>query len=291
MADSGELTTSTSVRRISPVRLVLTIFGDYWWRVDSPLPSAVLVSSLIDLGFKTAAARATLIRMTRAGLLDARREGRRTTHRLTVRGIEIVDEEASWLDSFGVDEPEWDGLWSVVAFSIPETQRATRYLARSRLKWLGFAPLYDGVWISPHDRAGAAMKELREIDVSDVTSMRASIQTSAPGGPQSAWALDLVADQYREFAASVSRIDPAVSPDVALAERMQLMMGWQSFRVLDIGIPLELAPRGWPRAATRRVWADRYNAFGPAAEDRVRSFVAPISPELTALVTSRRVAA
>lgn len=291
MTLADEAVNGFGIRRASPVRLVLTIFGDYWWHVREPLPTGALVAALTDLGLKEAAARATLTRMTRNGLLDAERAGRRTTHRLTERAVGVVDEEARWLDEFGVDEQPWDGLWSVLAFSIPESRRATRHLARSRLKWLGFAPLYDGVWICPRDRAAEAMAQLRELEVADVTAMRAQLETSIPGGPQSAWDLTGVADRYRAFAAEVAAADPAALPADAFVDRTRLMLAWQAFRVLDTGIPGELVPATWPRVATRHAWALRYNALGPAAEQRMRHYLSEISADLAPLVTRRRLSA
>lgn len=288
MGSADEGRNGLGFRRASPVRQVLTIFGDYWWHVDEPMPTGALVCALDDLGVKEAAARATLTRMTRNGLLSTGRAGRRTVHRLTERAVSIVDEEAVWLDSFGVVEAAWDGLWSVLAFSIPESQRASRHLARSRLKWLGFAPLYDGVWISPRDRAAEAMAQLRELEVADVTSMRARLETSIAGGPQSVWDLEAVAGQYREFTGALESAAPPPSPLEAFVDRTRLMLGWQAFRELDTGMPAELVPDGWPRVAARRAWARRYNELGDAAESRVREHVGAIDDDLAGRVTTRR---
>ena len=285
-ADEGP--NGLGIRRVSPVRQVLTIFGDYWWHVQEPMPTGALVAALADLGVKAPAARATLTRMARTGLLAADRVGRRTVHRLTERAVAIVDEEAAWLDSFGLEEAPWDGLWSVLAFSIPESQRAKRHLARSHLKWLGFAPLYDGVWISPGNRASEAMAHLRELEVKDVTSMRASLDTSIDGGPQAAWDLDTVAEQYRDFADALHAAGPPLNATEAFTERTRLMLAWQAFRVLDTGMPAELVPPDWPRVAARRAWARRYNELGDAAEARVREHVAAIAEDLSRLVTARR---
>jgi phenylacetic acid degradation operon negative regulatory protein len=277
---------SRSGRRTSPTRQVLTIFGDYWSHVDEPMPSGALVHALEDLGMKDAAARATLARMARIGLLAVERVGRRTTHQLTERAQAIVDEESTWLESFGRTEYEWDGLWSVLAFSIPESRRGTRHLSRSRLRWLGYAPLYDGVWISPHDSAERVMVQLQEIGVDRVTSMRARLDTSQPGGPQSAWDLPAIADQYREFASAVPSLQSSGAD--ALSARSRLMLAWQEFRTIDVGLPAELLPPRWPLASTRRLFAERYDALGPAAEARMREHVADISEALSGLVTRRR---
>ena len=274
-------------RRVSPVRQVLTVFGDYWWGVEEALPTGALLTALTDLGLKQPAARATLARMVRGELLGAERAGRRTTHRLTPRALAVVDEEAAWLESFGLIEPEWDGLWTVLAFSIPESERSSRHLARSRLRWLGFAPLYDGVWVSPRDRAAAAMSELRDLGVSDVTVMRATLETTVAGGAQSAWNLDDIAAEYRRFAGAMGSGAPH-DPVAAFSERTRLMLGWQSFRLLDTGMPAELVPADWPRVATRHAWARRYNELGNTAEDRFRAVVAEIDSGLVELVTRRR---
>ena len=206
MSESGGPADTSVVRRASPARQVLTLFGDYWWSVPEPMPSGALVAALIDLGVKEAAARATLTRLTRLGLLEQGKVGRRTTHRLSERARGIVDEEARWLDTFGRVEPEWDGVWSVVAFSIPESRRAVRHTARSRLRWLGFAPLYDGVWISPLDAAAQAKDQLVELGADDVTSMRAHLDTTIPGGPQSAWDMDAALRQYAAFDAELRAV-------------------------------------------------------------------------------------
>lgn len=274
-------------RRVSPARQALTLFGDYWWSVPDPMPSGALVAALIDLGVKEAAARASLARLTRLGLLEQGKVGRRTTHRLSERARGIVDEEARWLDTFGRVEPEWDGVWSVVAFSIPESRRAVRHTARSRLRWLGFAPLYDGVWISPLDAAAQAKDQLVELGADDVTSMRAHLDTTIPGGPQSAWDMDAALRQYAAFDAELRAVSDDLTSAEALAVRSGLMLSWQGFRGVDVGLPTGLLPADWPRAGARRLFAERYDALGRDAEERMRGHIRAISPELAGHVTSR----
>lgn len=207
--------------------------------------------------------------------------------RYNPEGRWIIADEAAWLDSFGLDESRWDGMWSVLAFSIPESRRDLRHSARSRLKWLGYAPLYDGVWISPLDTAAEAMAELRDLGVEDVTSMRASVDTTTPGGPQSVWDLDEARHEYRAFDAELADSSPREGA-AALAERSRLMLTWQRFRGLDVGLPREVLPEEWPRVAVRERFARRYDELGPEAEARMRDHVRAISPELVGAVKTRR---
>jgi phenylacetic acid degradation operon negative regulatory protein len=92
-----------------------------------------------------------------------------------------------------------------VTFTIPEAQRAVPQ-TRSQLSWLGFAPLYDGVWISALDAASQAKEKLVDLDVDDVTSMRASLDTMIRGGPQSAWDMDAALRRYAAFDAELGRL-------------------------------------------------------------------------------------
>lgn len=277
---------TASLNRVTPARQVLTLFGDYWWSNAEPIPTGALLGALGDLGVKEPAARATLLQLTRLGLLVSERVGRRTTHQLSERASQDIAEEAAWLESFGRVEEQWDGLWSVVAFSVPETRRSARHSARSRLRWLGFAPLYDGVWISPTDSAREAMTQLRGLDIDDITIMRARLDRSAEG-PQSAWDLSSTRRSYEEFMAELGSVVD-LRDGAALAERSRLMLMWQRFRGLDAGLPLDLLPAEWPRGAARQRFVACYNELGPAAEERMREHVAAISPELGALVRRRR---
>jgi len=51
-----------------------------------------------------------------------------------------------------VTVPEkWDGLWRVVIFDIPDTQKIKRNAFRKKLKELGFYSLQKSVWLHPFD--------------------------------------------------------------------------------------------------------------------------------------------
>ncbi|MEI3867489.1 PaaX family transcriptional regulator C-terminal domain-containing protein [Microbacterium sp. CCNWLW134] len=278
------------LRKVSPARQVLTLFGDYWWRNADPLPSAALVGAMGDLGMKEPAARATLARLVRLDLLEQRRDGRRTTHGLTSRGRAIIEDEAAWLESFGVAPIVWDGSWSVVTFSIPESQRALRHTARSRLKFLGFGPLYDGVWISPSDVAALAREELVALGVPDVTTMRAQLDVAGPGGPQRAWDLAGVLERYEVFRRELEASTAALAGAGALAERTGLMIQWQAFRGVDAGLPAALLPSDWPREEVRARFGRRFDELGPAAEERMSWHVSRVDEALAGGVLQRRLA-
>ncbi|MDP3740816.1 MAG: hypothetical protein Q8R08_00635 [bacterium] len=45
---------------------------------------------------------------------------------------------------------KWDGRWRIVVFDIPEGRKKLRGYLRHRLKYLGFFPLQESVYIFPH---------------------------------------------------------------------------------------------------------------------------------------------
>jgi len=270
-----------------PPRLLLTLLGDYWWRRTEPLPSAALVALLAEFGVSDSAARAALSRLTRNRLLVTAKSGRRTVVSLSGRAARILDDGGSQIFSFGRASRPWDGLWSVVAFSIPEQNRAARDSLRKQLRWLGFAPLYDGLWVSPRDRAVEVITKLAELGITTATAFRASTVpgVSPDGLPQRAWDLDNLKARYMQFIANAERLHDRtlagrVSPVAALVARTRVMDEWRGFPELDPDLPGELLPDAWPRADARELFTTTYDLLGPLAAHRVRQIIARYSPEL-----------
>jgi phenylacetic acid degradation operon negative regulatory protein len=272
-----------------PPRLLLTLLGDYWWQQTEPLPSAALVALLAEFGVSDSAARAALSRLTRNELLVTSKSGRRTFVQLSRRAAEILDEGARRIFSFGSTTEPWDGKWSLVAFSIPEHNRSARDALRKQLRWLGFAPLYDGVWVSPRDHAAEVVQRLIELGITTATAFRA---TTVPGickkgMPQRAWDLENLQDKYQHFIASAAALRDQilagkVSPVAALVARTQVMDEWRAFPGLDPDLPNELLPEAWPRSAARELFITTYDLLGPLAAHRVRQIIARYAPGLSA---------
>ncbi len=276
-------------RQGSPPSLLLTLLGDYWWGQEEPLPSAALVDLLADFGVSDVAARAALSRMVKHGLLASTREGRRTFYAMTPRAQSIMRTGAERIVAFGAHaDDDWDGRWSLVAFSVPETNRSAREALRTRLRWLGFAPLYDALWVSPHPRHDQALAELRDLGVTRATAFVAtSPELSATTlAPQSAWDLDGLADLYRTFVETWQPTHAAlgkgaISPVDALVKRTALMDAWRAFPGLDPDLPRRLLPDDWPRDLARLLFLDTYEQLGAPASVRVRQVIGGYAPELT----------
>jgi phenylacetic acid degradation operon negative regulatory protein len=288
-----------------PPRLLLTLLGDYWWQRTESLPSAAIVGLLAEFGVSDSAARAALSRLTRNGLLVTSRSGRRTFVRLSRRAADVLDDGGRRIFSFGATPAPWDGMWSLVAFSIPEEHRSARDELRKELRWLGFAPLYDGLWVCPRDHAGGVMARLKDLGISTATAFRATALPAATGAgavgaaaadgaggalvtadiPARAWDLSGLRDRYQEFTEFAGLLrDQTVAGEITIADalvaRTRVMNEWRAFPAMDPDLPYELLPPAWPRAAARDLFITCYDLLGPLAARRVRQIIARYSPEL-----------
>jgi phenylacetic acid degradation operon negative regulatory protein len=278
-----------------PPRLLLTLLGDYWWQRTEPLPSAAIVALLAEFGVSDSAARAALSRLTRNGLLVTSRHGRRTYVQLSVRAADVLDDGGRRIFSFGRRPAPWDGMWSLVAFSIPEEHRAARDELRKALRWLGFAPLYDGLWVSPRDHAGEVIERLKDLGITTATAFRATALPLPAGAmplgaapldiPSRAWDLSGLAGRYEEFTTFARQLrDQTVAGQVSVADalvaRTRVMNEWRAFPAMDPDLPDELLPAAWPRATARELFIACYDLLGPLATRRVRQIIARYSPDL-----------
>jgi phenylacetic acid degradation operon negative regulatory protein len=274
-----------------PQHLVLTIFGDYWWACDEYLPSAAVVRLLHEFGISNASARAALSRLGRRGLIVANRQGRNTAYRLTQPADELLTDGVQRLLTFADEDAPWDGQWTCVAFSVPESEKATRPLLRNRLRVLGCAPLFDGMWVSPQQDASRLVSVLHELDVTSATVLSGCrFEPKSGVNPVTAWDLDTLRGLYRRF---VQQFVPLrdrvragnVNASKALKERTAIMDHWRNVSVFDPGLPQELLPSDWPRAEARRLFVEVYDSLGELAVMRIRQILGEFSPDLAALAS------
>ncbi len=270
----------------NPQHLILTLLGDYWMGRTAHLPSAGLVDLAAEFGITPTSARAALSRLARRGLLESSKVGRRTYYGLTPRAESVLEDGAHRIVTFGLAQGPWDGSWVVVIFSVPEEQRDIRHVLRARLRWLGFAPLYDGVWVSPRAGVDEATGLLDELGVVSSTVLVSRVARVTDGGdPLRAWDLDALRAGYEafiaEFAPILERIEGGdVGSAEALVARTRVMDVWRQFPNLDPGLPEDALPEGWPRREAREVFARVYDELGPLAEARVQQILAERDPEL-----------
>ena len=140
-------------RARSTARLLTTLMGDYWFAGQEYIPSAALVTLLAEFGVGEAATRAALSRMTRAGHLEGTKTGRTTAYRLAPAMVETARTRSRRIMLVGAEPIAWDGQWTCVAFSVPESDRHLRRALRRRLPRSGSGRCSTGCGSRPARRS------------------------------------------------------------------------------------------------------------------------------------------
>lgn len=239
-----------------PQDLVFTLFGDFLLHRPGPVWVGALIRLLGPLGLSESSVRTVLSRMSSKGWLESERRGRNSFYRLTERGRALLKEgeERIYRPPRGA---EWDGLWTLVTYTIPEDERTLRDRLRVRLQWLGLGSLGGGLWITPHDvgdRIGEVAGELDLLGRIEVFRGEHRGFSEPAEIVDAAWELEEInaryeafvddhLPEYRHYEAQLEE-EKLSEPD-AFVRRFDLVHEYREFPLLDPYLPFELQPEGW----------------------------------------------
>ncbi|MEU4836422.1 PaaX family transcriptional regulator C-terminal domain-containing protein [Streptosporangium sp. NPDC023615] len=265
--------------------LTVTLIADYTVRTRAWLPSGAIVALLGEFGVTGGAARTSISRLVRQGVLEGSRQGRYSSYRLTEGAATDLSDGGTSIAAIGADADPWDGSWTVVVFSMPEQESTRRRALREHLRWNGYAPLYDGVWISPDPPSPNGRAELAAVALGSVTMFRArhlDLGAEADRDPVEAWDLAAVAKEYETFIDRWSPLAPriaagAVTGAAAVRARTEVMDVYRRFPVLDPMLPAVLMSPDWPRGRARDLFVQVYDGLLRPAQDHVRAVAARVA--------------
>lgn len=100
-------------------------------------------------------------RLCKAGLVEKSVNEDRLVLKLTDAGKEWV------LKYKDYDNKDWDGVWRLVIFDIPEKYRLVRGTLRRRLKEWGFVPWQKSVWAGKKPLTEHLRKLVKDLDVEE----------------------------------------------------------------------------------------------------------------------------
>jgi phenylacetic acid degradation operon negative regulatory protein len=276
-----------------PQHLLLALIGDYWSGRREALPSAALVDLLAEFDVNPSGARAALSRLSIRGLLVGTKDGRNTSYRVADGFRSLLPYGPIHTRAFAKPRREWDGMWTMVAFTVPEDQRRLRPMLRARLQSLGFAPLYDGLWVSPHAPDNDLDIALQIAPARSCTVIRATeLPSRSRLAVASAWNLDELGASYAEFIRTFRPVlqrlhGGRIGSTEALVSRTRANYRWFVFAVTDPDLPEALLPGRWPRAAAHDLFVDLADGLATLAVDRVREIVSKYDRDLGKLVRLR----
>ena len=190
-----------------------------------------------------------------------------------------------------------------MSFSFPQEERSQRRALRGQLRWLGYAPLYDALWVSPTRRTRPSRTGWTTITLGTMTMFRArhvELATQTNRNPIDAWDIAAIATRYNTFIRRWKPLLPRiragkVSGAAAVHSRTEIMDAYRHFPIIDPQLPIELMPAHWPRAQAREVFVAVYDGLAAQAQEHVRAVVTRFSgspcPEIQAHTTAEMASA
>ncbi|GAA3089094.1 PaaX family transcriptional regulator C-terminal domain-containing protein [Streptomyces roseofulvus] len=249
-----------------PQSLMLSFFGIHVLGTGTALSSASVIDALARADVGEDAVRSTLTRMVGRGLLDRHRRGRRMYFSLTDRAAAVLADGEERVRRTGAVNRAWDGTWTLVGFSLPESWRRERHDLRSRLVWAGFGPLQSGLWAAPGRVDVAPLAA--ELGLGDrIRAFHGAAAAPTEAGPllRTAFDLDAIAAGYRAFLARWGGDDPAADARDDLGRQLLLHTDWLELVRRDPYLPAEHLPEEWPAEAAERTFRTLAQRYDPGA--------------------------
>jgi phenylacetic acid degradation operon negative regulatory protein len=255
-----------------PGALVADLLGDFNRVGGSEMRLKSLVTLGEELGVSGPTMRVTLARLRERGWFEVRREGRESVYRLTPRCVRALRDGGQRI--FHSRPGPWAREWSMVIYTVAESDRQTRDELRKQLAWLGFGPLAPATWICPHPRLDDIANAAATLSAARLTLLMT--RTSGPAADRAladrCWELDSLGADYEAFNQAVRARMPdykhtALDGKTALVERIRLVNDYRRFAHRDPELPEELQPAGWPGDEARRLFEQAHSLLAaPSAE-------------------------
>jgi phenylacetic acid degradation operon negative regulatory protein len=258
---------------IRPQVFVLTFCGSHLLG----RPEAFFTGSLIDVlrrvGVAEHAARSTLNRMVKRGLLARHRRGKKIYLGLTAHAAAVLERGGARAWQAPVNR-DWNGHWTLLAFSLPEARRADRHLLRSRLLFARFGLLQSGLWIAADDVDVPGLLDGLGVR-DDVRAFQAAAlpPTEAARLIHDAWDLGALRAGYEAFLDRWDRPCPAPEAGDDLARELYLAGEWLLLVREDPRLPLEHLPADWPAVRAEHVALRLRAAYRTGAREIVDATV------------------
>ncbi|MCZ2826902.1 MULTISPECIES: PaaX family transcriptional regulator [unclassified Modestobacter] len=233
---------------------------------EEPLPTKVFLDVLGSLGVSDDATRSVLTRLTERGLLTRDQDGRVARYGLTETSRRVLREGR---ERVLATEPFHQGSseWTLLSFSLPETQRDVRNRLRSRLTWAGFGCLRDGLWIAPGrvdlDSIITVGDEVGGLQIDGFVASPAA-GTDVARFVRRAWDLDVLRAEHEEFLRRWDR--PLPRDEDPLALFTLLGAHWIRLLRLDPVLPDRHLGADWPARRSTAVYRTVFAALEARAQ-------------------------
>jgi phenylacetic acid degradation operon negative regulatory protein len=261
---------------LQPQELMLGVFGEYVHR-EEEVWSGGLVHLLENLHFSAAASRIALNRVVARGLLIPIKRGR-LVHYVISRRLEAVQQAGRRRMMVASPYVAWDGLWTIVWYSIPEELRVERGRLSRWLNFRGFGPLQDGTWIAAGNREEDVVALKQELALQPyVTSLigRLSFDADIRAVVDQAWKVDELTKMYTIFvdtfgAYNKKSVIKKLTHREAFVLRTRLIEMFRQTVAEDPNVPDNLLKVNWRRSEAIEIFQVLQNELRENASEYFR---------------------
>ncbi|AYJ50282.1 PaaX family transcriptional regulator [Rhodococcus sp. P1Y] len=248
---------------LPPRSLIVTVVGLYVREFGGWVSVSSLIRLMEPVGVDAPAVRSAVSRLKRRGILVAEKRGTTAGYALSAvaRDILAIGDRRIFARPASVGED-----WTMVVFSVPESERRSRHALRTRLAGLGFGNVTSGVWIAPAHLADDCEKAL----AADGLDAYADVFTGARLNSEDLtmrvsqwWDLEALGAAYARFVAQFevlretwNEATPAENPGEAFADYIRALTAWRRLPYRDPGLPAHLLPQPWPGDRATALFAD-----------------------------------
>lgn len=262
---------------MQPKDRILDLYGAFGRDVGGWIAIADTIELLGQLGVDEQAVRSAASRMKRNDLLVPVRRAGAAGYALSERALSILEEGDARI--FERPRGSGNGDWVIAVFSVPERERSSRYLIRSRLADLGFGQASSAVWVAPAGVRPEAERLLRHHEVTQYVSLWSGQYVGfddLAGVIARAWDLPAIRRRYESYLAAGRQIASRAagrerSDRRAFVDYLDNLARWRPLPYLDPGLPVGFLPAGWPGDDARALFQRLDRELRPGAQRYFRA--------------------
>jgi phenylacetic acid degradation operon negative regulatory protein len=240
---------------LRPESLLLTLFGAHLLGRPVLLAGTSIIDAMQRVGVSPHATRSALARMVKKGRLLSHRRGRPVYYGLTPRSVDVLNDGYLRIWRTGAVNRHWDGRWTLLSFTLPESWQRQRHELRTRLLWAGFGPLQGGLWIAPSavdvDPLLAGLEAERFVRPF-IAQPHTGLDVAAM--VRDVWDVGHLAHRYERF---IQRWDGGVADREhtdPLGRQLALQEEWRLALRQEPRLPVELLPAPWPAERAQQLF-------------------------------------
>jgi phenylacetic acid degradation operon negative regulatory protein len=256
--------------------LVVTLFGD----AIAPQGGSVRLKNLIELlapfEVNERLVRTSVFRLVQEDWLEAIRNGRESSYRLTRTGFRRL--EHAYEKVYQRPAATWDGAWTFILIPNDRITASRRSKLKQELEWEGVRQLTPHLFAHPtigtealnevFDRSGVRGGAISFTGARTDQAGRCGIRELVNGS----WNLKQVAGAYKGFLRNFGRLKPMLCRDRALsgleclAIRVLLIHSFRRIVLHDPLLPSALLPDPWIGDDAYRLAGEIYKVCLPGSE-------------------------